>query len=129
MPQNRDSGAAGNEYGHATAAKVANRIGATGLGKASNECRLDGKRIVIKCARAATSSVGVTYRMLDQLDGILGAFEMEDGSYDLLLLEPSVYREHMAPTRSTGASAGRVGIVPRTVFFDHAKSLGNVRLD
>ena len=129
MPQNRDTGAAGNEYGHATAARVANKIGATGLGKVSNECRLDGKRIVIKCARADTASVGVTYTMLEHLDGILGAFEMEDCSYDLLLLDPSIYREHMAPSRSTGASAGRVGIVSKTVFFEQAKSLGNVRLD
>jgi hypothetical protein len=59
MPQDRETGAAGNEYGHETAQELAEKIGATGLGKTSNECRLGGQRIVIKSARVGTNSVGV----------------------------------------------------------------------
>src|SRR5713226_4523479 len=77
MPQDRDTGAAANEFGRATARKIATKIGATEIQRSSNECRVDGEKIVIKCARVDTPSIGVTYKMLDHLDGILGAFELE----------------------------------------------------
>ena len=51
MPQDRDTGAAANEYGRATARSIAMKIGATEIKRSSNECRLDGQKIVIKCAR------------------------------------------------------------------------------
>jgi hypothetical protein len=44
--------------------------------------------------------------MLERLEAILGAFELEDGSYDLFLLDADRYRANMQPTRSKGASAG-----------------------
>lgn len=129
MPQDRDTGAAGNEYGRETARKIATKIGATELQGSSNECVLDGERIVIKCARLGTPSIGVTYRMLDHLDGILGAFELADGTYDLFVLEPAVVRENMSATRSKGASAGKVGMVAKNIFVQLGRSRGNVRLD
>jgi len=129
MPQDRDTGAAANEYGRATARKIATKIGATEIERSSNECRVDGEKIVIKCARVDTPSIGVTYKMLDHLDGILGAFELEDGSYDLFLLGPEAFRENMSATHSRGASAGRVGMVTKNVFLELGRSRGNVRLD
>ena len=129
MPQDRDTGAAANEYGRETARKIAKKIGAPELQGSSNECALDGERIVIKCARLGTTSIGVTYRMLDHLDGILGAFELADGTYDLFVLEPGVVRENMSATRSKGASAGKVGMVAKNIFVQLGRSRGNVRLD
>jgi len=129
MPQDRDTGAAANEYGRATARRIATKIGATELQRSSNECRLDGERIVIKCARLVTPSTGVTYKMLDRLDGILGAFELDDGSYDLFLLGPDAFRENMSATQSRGASAGKVGMVTKNIFVQLGRSRGNVRLD
>ncbi len=99
MPQDRDTGAAGNEYGHETALRVAEKVGASGLGKASNECRIDGKRIVIKCARAGTASVGVTYKMLDRLDGIWELSSSTMGPTISCCLTPAV----------TGSRCGRRG--------------------
>ncbi len=128
MPQDHDSGAAANEYGRATARTIATKIGATEIQRSSNECRLDGQRIVIKSARLGTPSIGVTYRMLDRLDGILGAFELEDGTYDLFLLGPDAFRQNMSATRSRGASAGKVGMVTKSVFVQLGRSRGNVRL-
>ena len=128
MPQDRDTGAAANEYGRVTARKIATKIGATEIQRSSYECRVDGVKIVIKCARVGTPSIGVTYKMLDRLDGILGAFELDNGSYDLFLLEPHAFRENMSATQSSGASAGKVGKVTKNVFVQRGRSRGNVRL-
>ena len=84
---------------------------------------------MIKCARVDTPSIGVTYKMLDHLDGILGAFELEDGSYDLFLLGPEAFRENMSATHSRGASAGKVGMVTKDVFLELGRSRGSVRID
>ena len=105
------------------------KIGATEMQRSSNECRLDGEKIVIKCARLGTPSIGVTYKMLDHLDGVLGAFELDDGSYDLFLLGPDAFRENMSATQSRGASAGKVGKVTKNVFVQRGRSRDNVRLE
>jgi hypothetical protein len=129
MPQDGDTGAAANEYGRTTARSIATKIGATEIQRSSNECRLDGEKIVIKCARLGTPSIGVTYRMLDGLDSILGAFELDDGSYDLYILAPDVFRANMSATQSRGASAGKVGMVTKTVFVELGRPRGKVRLE
>ena len=87
-----------------------------------------GRRIVIKCARPGTTSVGVTYRMLSYLDTIVAAFERPDGQYDLYELTPRLYESLMAPTRSRGASAGKVGIVSREAIRGAGKPIGVVRV-
>ena len=97
------------------------KIGATEMQRSSNECRLDGEKIVIKCARLGTPSIGVTYKMLDHLDGILGAFELDDGTYDLFLLGPDAFRENLSATQSRGASAGKVGKVTKNVFVQRGR--------
>jgi hypothetical protein len=96
-------------------------------GASSNECSLGGKRIVIKCARPNTNSVGVTYLMLKRLDEIVGAFELDDGSFEVWALTPSQYQQSMRATASKGPSAGRVGLVTKVVFEERGRSLGRVR--
>jgi hypothetical protein len=71
----------------------------------SNEYEVDGRRIAIKCARIKTKSVGVPYQMLDRVAGVLGSFEMNNGTYEIYEMTPDIYRKHMRPTRSKGASA------------------------
>lgn len=73
MAQDRVSGAAANTYGRETAPKIATAIGATMLGSESNKAVLNGQRVVIKCAGKNTTSVGVTYSMLDSLDSVIAA--------------------------------------------------------
>jgi hypothetical protein len=97
-------------------------------GGGSNEALWRGRRVVVKCARSATTSVGVTYRMLSYLDAIVAAFERPDGRYDLYELAPKLYESLMAPTRSTGASAGKVGVVTRQAIRDAGQSLGIVSI-
>ena len=130
MPQGRESGARAVEYGLQTARKIAEKIGGKKIGMAkSNEYELGNRQIVIKCARTTTNSVGVTYRMLDRVAAILGSFEIENGTYEIYEMRRDKYREHMTPTRSTGASAGRVGIVRRSAFLDQGEFLMRIHVD
>jgi len=72
--------------------------------------------VVIKCAASATDSVGVTFKMLERLDSIIGAFQLDDGSFELWSLSPEKFRQEMRDTRSRGSAAGKVGIVRRDFF-------------
>lgn len=128
MTQDRASGAAAGKWGRETARALARQLGATApVGNNSNECLLDGKRVVIKCAKPATSSVGVTFHMLKKLDAVAGAFQRDDGAFAIWLLTAALFKDHMRDTRSR-SSAGRVGIVSRDVFETKGKALGRVRL-
>ncbi|MBE9569355.1 MAG: hypothetical protein IMF11_01900 [Proteobacteria bacterium] len=130
MPQDRESGARAVEFGLQTARKIAQKLGGRKIGSPrSNEYEVSGRKIVIKCARFTTNSVGVPYQMLDRVAAILGSFESENGSYEIYEMKPGVYREYMRPTRSTGPSAGRVGIVRKSTFLDQGKLLQRIRLE
>ena len=129
MVQDQKSGAKAVEYGLATAKKIAAILGAEKTGyPSSNEYILENKCVVIKCARQTTDSVGVPYQMLERVDSILGSFEIEGGAYEIYELLPEVYKKNMRPTRSKGASAGRVGIVRKSTFYDEGKRLKVVHI-
>lgn len=129
MTQDQASGAAANEWGRVTARAIASKIGAVMTGRTSNEALLDGKKIVIKCAATATDSVGVTFKMLDRLDSIIGAFQLDDGSFELWSLSPEKFRQEMRDTRSRGSAAGKVGLVRRDIFEKSGSLLVRTRLD
>jgi len=123
MPQDRESGARASEWGHDAAQRIARKIGASGMGKASNECQLNGERVVIKCARRNTSSVGVTYQMLTRLDRIIGAFELDDGSFELWAISPEQFESTM---RESVTSRGKTALVSRSYFEQHGKKMERV---
>ena len=127
MAQDRASGAAAAEWGRKTARALARQLGATAPVGTSNECLLDGSRVVIKCAAPATISVGVTFHMLEKLDVVVGAFQRDDGAFELWSLTAPLFKHHMRDTRSR-SSAGKVGIVGRDLFEAKGKALGKVRL-
>src|SRR5437764_13693757 len=99
MPQDRASGAQANNYGREYSRRIADTLGAEMLTQRSNECSLGGERILIKCGRQRTRSVGVPYQLLDRVSAVVGAFEQEDGSYELLRLPAAEYASAMRPTR------------------------------
>ena len=126
--QDQVSGAAANEFGRKTARALAAKIGAQSASATANEFLFDDRIISLKCASRHTQSVGVTYKMLERVDAVVGAFEASDGLFDLYELPPDRFRKQMRPTRSTGPSAGRVGLVSVAVFRREGKSLGRVRI-
>jgi hypothetical protein len=118
MPQDRDSGAAGNQYGRKCGERVAVALGAqrTRSDGNSNECILDGLHIVIKCSRfASQQQVGVYCKMLARLDAVVGAFENRDGSYDVLRLPAKDYADSM---RVKSYLSGDLGLVHRRAFTE-----------
>lgn len=128
MTQNQKTGATANKYGRETAVKIMQALRTSPIDKNTNECLLDGKRVVIKCSRKHTKCVGVSHRMLKILNEIIGAFETEDNVYDLYLLSPKTFNENMRETRSKGPAAGRVGIVVQKVFEEQGKFLQSVKI-
>lgn len=130
MPQDRKTGAEASQYGHDCGERIATALGSRLLGGASNECVLNGERVVIKCARAATTKVGISYHMVETLDAVLGAFETDDGSYRVLRLPAQRCAPLMdsAPTASRGPSAGKVGMVKRAVFEQEGTLVAVVRI-
>jgi hypothetical protein len=126
MPQDSESGGRAARWGRETADRIAQAIGASDLAAASNECILDGKRAVIKCAAAATDSVGVTYRMLGRLDTIVAAFQSDDDSFELWSLMPDQFRDAMRD--SAGVGRGKTGLVRKDYFKSNGRALGRLVL-
>jgi hypothetical protein len=128
MPQDRSSGAEGDRYGREFGKRIAAALGAKPLTTGSNECLLNGDRIVIKCAHEGTKSVGVSYKMRERIKAVLGAFEEANGSYRVLRLPVERCASVSTPTRSRGASSGKVGIIQRSVFETEGTLVKIVRL-
>jgi hypothetical protein len=126
MPQDRNTGAAGNTFGHETAPKIAAALGATMIGEKSNEAILNGVPVVIHCAGKKTAIVGVLYDHLERVDLVLGAFQHKDGSFDVYSLPSGVYSEHTRDSPTSGREA-RVGLVTKRVFVEFGKRIKVVR--
>jgi len=97
------------------------------LSRGSNECRLDGRHLVIKTAAATTDSVGVTYRMLERLDAVFGCWERAPDEFDIWELTPAQFLAASRDSRSSGGH-GKVGIVRRSVFESEGKRVRAVSL-
>jgi hypothetical protein len=122
MPQNRDTGAAGNTIGRTTAPRIATAIGAVMKGTKSNEAIWNGRAVVIKCAGPRTTSVGVIYDMLDTVEAVVAAFQMSDSRFDVLEMSSDNFRTH---ARKSGTNE-RVGLVTRRAFETHGTPIQSV---
>src|ERR1700735_2645993 len=129
MPQDRDSGASANFWGRATARVVAEKIGAELVNEKRNEGIFQGSRISLHCASKKTDSIGVTYKTLERIDHVIGAFQTEDGSFEVRRLQREEFRSNMQATRSKGPSAGKVGQVKRSIFLEFGQFVAKVQLN
>lgn len=128
MPQYQTSGAAGNQFGRVNAKKLAAALGAILTRPGTNEARWEGRLVALKSAAQNTTSIGVTYLMLNRVDEVVAAFEQPDGTFAIFALSSAAFRSAMRPTRSKGPSAGRVGIVRRSVFEESGRQVAVTRL-
>jgi hypothetical protein len=124
MPQDSESGARAAQYGKETARKIGETIGAISTSNLSNEFRHKGRLVTIRCAHKTNYRFGTPYNILDRVDAIIGAYEKENGQYELYEITPLQYRENMTDTKSTGRSAGKVGMVSRSYFKKEGKLIG-----
>lgn len=128
MPQSQNTGAAANQYGHETARRIASALGAMMLGNQSNVAVFQSQRVVIKCARVRTTSVGVTYSMQSEITQVLGAFEQPDGRYKVYSLPVEFYRAKQVQSRSKPNSNHQVGKVSRTDFQNSGTLIAHLSL-
>lgn len=118
MPQDKTTGSAGNRYGRECGERIALALGAKKVRADgnSNECLLNGARIVIKCSRAVgLQQVGVYHKMLQRIDAIVGAFENQDRSYDIIRLSAADFVTCM---RLRLYDKVELGLVSRTIFAE-----------
>ena len=127
MVQDRESGAAAAAWGRETAIRVGRALGATPTSSTSNEFSFHDRRIVIKMAHENTTSVGVTYHMLERLDDVLAAWEVSSGEFDVWSLPARTFAQHVRDSRSRGG-AGKVGLVTRRVFEELGQRVKTVRI-
>ena len=116
MPQDKESGAKANQYGLDCGKRIMSAIGASNTKPGSNECSLNGELLSVHCAHKDTDSIGVTYKALEKISAVLGAFEQEDGSYVVWKMPKARYEDLMTATRSLGTARGKVGIVKKSDF-------------
>jgi hypothetical protein len=128
MPQNQETGRKASRWGQTYGKKIISKLGGKPVRAGSNEFLLDGKRYSLHCAHEKTSSVGVTYKMLDRVVAVLAAFEQGDGTFLILRLSRKQYKGLMRETRSLGPSNGRVGMVSRGNFQAEGTTLSTVRV-
>lgn len=126
--QNKESGARANRFGRETSRKIMKVLGTKPIDTNTNECYINRRLVAIKCARAKTNDIGISYKMLKRLKGVIGAFETLPNIYSLYEIGTAVFHDNMRPTRSRGPSKGRVGIVRKSLFLKEGKELGQVKL-
>jgi hypothetical protein len=119
LPQNRETGAARNKFGHENAPKVATAIGAYLVRPASNEADCNGKRAVIKSAARNTKSVGVTYSMLNTLNVVFAAFQHKTSAFEVYNIPASRFAELAVESRSSE----HVGIVLKKAFIEEGQRI------
>lgn len=114
MRQDRETGAAGNAYGHRMGTAVAALLQLQKLSDRSNEVKWRDGLAVIKCCGPRTTSFGVTRKMLDRIDAILVAWEDDGGNVEIIELAVDRFRQGMTDSRSSSAVGGRVKQVRRS---------------
>lgn len=123
MGQDRETGAAGNAYGHRMGKAVASLLQLEKLSDRSNEVRWRGGLAVIKCCGPHTTSFGVTRKMLERIGAILVACEDDNGNVELIELAVDRFRLSMVDSRSTSATGGRVKQVRRSLARQNGSRL------
>lgn len=124
MPQNQKTGSKANQYGHETSNVIAEKIGAVSISETSNEFSYEGRLITIRCAKIGNGQVGVTYNMLDRIDSVIAAFQVEQDRYQLYEISPALYKQFMRDSKNEG----HVGLITKKTLKEHGKLLSVVHI-
>lgn len=127
MVQNQITGLAGYEFGQEMAKIVAKFLDTNLLSAKSNEIILDGELFIIKSAHRKTSSIGITVNMLNRLQGIIVAFETDNGKYTLYKVDlknnPPL---QMVFSQSSGHTKNRVIKISRKSIQKYGATIGTI---
>ncbi|ETA67820.1 hypothetical protein MettiDRAFT_1255 [Methanolobus tindarius DSM 2278] len=134
MGQNKNTGRAGNNFGHRMAVYAAQNLGTELLntGTKSNEVILDGQRVVLKSAHKKTSAVGVTLNVLENIQSIVAVLEnkekQEDDIHNYTIYKVPVewYKQHMKPSRSSERAARTTRMVNCNLIRKNGEVIGEL---
>lgn len=114
------------QFGTETADHIASALNAIKIGKNSNEFKYLDKTIAIKCAKKATNSVGVTHKMLDRIDSVLGAFETsKHQEYKVYEITTDQYKRLMYGTKSK-QNINKVSEVRKSDFKKYGRYIATI---
>lgn len=127
----KEKGSEANAFGREKCQRIAQYLNASNQSSNSNECTINGRRVVIKCARSGTRSVGVSYQMLKRIDAVLGAFADANGVFEVYWLDVALAQQHMLPrTRTIKATGltekGKMGLIQKAVFIDKGQHVQQI---
>lgn len=74
--------------------------------------------MTIRCAQIGNNQIGVTYGMLDRVDAIIAAFEVEKNQYKLIEISPALYKKFLRDSKNEG----HVGLVQKRYLEAHGKT-------
>lgn len=103
MTQNKETGAAGRDYGLRMGRVLATLMGAEKLSEHSNEVIWNGRRAALKACAPRNDTFGVTAAMLARLDDIMAGFENEKGDVEVWRMSAEDFRSSMRPSPSAAA--------------------------
>ncbi|MBD3846159.1 hypothetical protein IED13_10660 [Bosea sp. SSUT16] len=129
MGQDRETGAAGNAYGHRMGKAVAALLQIEKLSDRSNEVRWRDGLAVIKCCGPRTTLLGVKSKMLERIQAVLVACEDDSGNVEIIELAADQFRQSMVNSRSASAIGGQVKQVRRSVARRNGVRLCLLRAD
>lgn len=124
MPQNKETGAAANQFGKESAKKIANLLGLKRLSNNSNEVLYDNKNAVIKSARRGNIYIGVTLKMLERIELILAAIENHNGNFELYQLDSDVFKDNIRIGHHK-----HIALVRNKIFIEEGKFIQMVKLN
>ena len=124
MPQDRETGAAANQFGRKAARKIADYLSVRLLSKRDNKIIYKNKTAVIKSARYKNPYIGITLKMLEQIDCVIAALQNPDGAFDLYRLEANTFKYNYRISVS-----GKIALVKRNVFSEKGEYLDTLCID
>ena len=124
MSQNRETGAAANQFGKQTARKIAALLKVKRVSNVSNEVLYESKRAVIKSAHLGNGYIGVTLKMLERIKLVIAVFETIDGNFDLYSLNVDTFKDNIRIGHHK-----HIAMVRKKVFLEEGrfiKTMGDI---
>lgn len=127
--QNASSGREAAKWGSATGPTIGTKLGFTRVSTNSNEFwDTNGHRLSIRCARGDNNQIGLLNDMRDRIDYVIGAFEADDGGFDLYKISAASWTEYARPG-SPGSKAGsKLTLLTKTRLVQFGMPIGRVHI-
>jgi hypothetical protein len=100
---------------------IAKLVGARKLSSTSNEVIWNERRAVIKASAPGNDSFGVTAKMLERLEDIYGAFELDNGDIELWWISPEKFVVGQRPSPSARNRGADIRLIRKNFVKEFGK--------